>query len=75
MGTRMAHSANETRVGASSYQTNPHPARYSGLRTERATLEKLSIVRTLRYAPDLFFRNAAVGSVGCGRRWYHGKAR
>jgi hypothetical protein len=74
MGTRIAYSANETRVGASSYQTNPHPARYSGLRTERATLEKLSIVRTLPYAPDLCIRNAAMGGVGYFSRWYDGKA-
>ena len=72
MGWRAA--ANEISVGASSYQTNPHPARYSGLRTDRATLEKLSIVRTLPNAPDLYFRNAAVGGVGCFSFWYHGKA-
>jgi hypothetical protein len=55
-------------VGASSYQTNPHPARYLEARTDRARLEKLSIVRTLPNAPDLYLRISAVGSFDCHGR-------
>jgi hypothetical protein len=61
-------------AGASNYQTNPHPARHSEVRTDRARLEKLSIVRTLPNAPDLYLRFRAGGSVCCLSRRFRGKA-
>jgi len=66
--------ANESGAGASSYQTNPNPARYSEVRTDRATLEKLSIVRILRNAPDLSIRYLSGDGVGCLSRWLTGSA-
>jgi len=62
--------ASEAATVASNYQTNPHPPRYSDVRTDRATLEKLSIVRTLPNAPDVYLRFVAhVGVRRLGRRF------
>jgi hypothetical protein len=67
--------AYETGAGASNYQTNPHPGRYSETSADRDRLEKLSIVRTLPNAPDFYLRLFAVGSVGCPSCRFPGQAR
>ncbi len=66
--------ANGVEEPASNYQTNPNPARYSDVRADRATLEKLSIVRTLPNAPDPSIRSLAGDSAGHPGRCYAGRA-
>ena len=64
--------ANEIITAASNYQTNLYPLGYSGLRTGRDTLEKLSIVRTLPNAPDVYIRFLVFGCMGFLIRRCHG---
>gem|GEM_PF-7123627 len=66
---------NKPKFCASYYQTKPYPSGYSNHELDWVTLEKLSIVRTLRDAPDAIIRFRSVGGWGwfshCFRSWGH----
>jgi len=58
----------------STYQTRPHPSRYSRRKPVRHTLKRLSIVRTIPNGPD---RNddGCAGGVCCYSTWRPGDPR
>lgn len=60
---------NSRLVGASSYQTSPHPVRHSDILPDRRTLKLLSTVRTLLYVQDTDYRIIAGRSFFFGQRF------
>jgi hypothetical protein len=69
---RGVFSANEFTCRASNYQTNPNPPGYLAREDDRATMEKLWIVRTLLNAPDFFLCFFADGGFGSFSTCRHG---